>query len=182
MSPLCLAGPALCRSAAVSLYTAPHPATVQSIPVQKSASTDALCLPCSIGVGRTCEPSSSVISRAMAWSGQLVTTIHSDTLATVYPQKIVEYRVQGVGCRVWREWRFPSRPAAASPAAQSFTTGKNSIVFDLDSLTIGHRRLRAGPAGRGGAGTPAAMREFVFSINSARTRRQVLLQWLGFIV
>lgn len=27
-----------------------------------------------------------------------------------------------------------------SPA--SFTMGKNSIVLDLDSLTIGHRRLR----------------------------------------
>ena len=29
-----------------------------------------------------------------------------------------------------------------APARSSFTMGKNSIVVDLDSLTIGHRRLR----------------------------------------
>ena len=31
-----------------------------------------------------------------------------------------------------------------APSRSSFTMGKNSIVVDLDSLTIGHRRLRDG--------------------------------------
>ena len=40
-----------------------------------------------------------------------------------------------------------------APARSSFTMGKNSIVVDLDSLTIGHRRLREmDREGEGGGG------------------------------
>ena len=153
MSPLCLAGPALCRSAAVSLYTAPHPAaTVQLIPAQKSASTDTLCLPCSIGVGRTCEPSSSVISRAMAWSGQLVTTIPPDTGATVYPQKII--RVQGTrrGMPGVAGMAVPKSAGRRQPRSPELYDGEEFHCIRSGQFNnwASASQSRAGGAGRGG--------------------------------